>query len=107
MEVYDLGHGNCTYDFFEQCPHRIARQVRVLHAQAVFRRPLLEGKTNLLRLLQEIPLREAEQAAVEDGVAAYKSSSTTCDVATLGGTTQRELGTEFGADHHDQTFAVS
>jgi hypothetical protein len=30
---------------------------------------LLEGKTYLLRLLQEIPLGEAERAAVEDGVA--------------------------------------
>jgi hypothetical protein len=35
---------------------------------------LLEGKANLLRLLQEIPLGEAEEAAVEDGVAAYESS---------------------------------
>nr|MDV0598116.1 integrase [Enterobacter sp. 23-M-SZ-13] len=21
---YDLGHGLCSYDFFEQCPHRMA-----------------------------------------------------------------------------------
>jgi hypothetical protein len=21
---YDLGHGYCTYTFFEQCPHRMA-----------------------------------------------------------------------------------
>jgi hypothetical protein len=21
---YDLGHGYCTYDFFDQCPHRMA-----------------------------------------------------------------------------------
>ncbi|WP_125487366.1 hypothetical protein [Edaphobacter aggregans] len=34
---------------------------------------LLEGRTHLLRLLQEIPLGEAEQAAVEDGVAAYQT----------------------------------
>jgi hypothetical protein len=34
---------------------------------------LLEGRTHLLRLLQEIPLGEAEQAAVEDGVAAYEN----------------------------------
>ena len=33
----------------------------------------LEGRTHLLRLLQEIPLGEAEQAAVEDGVAAYEN----------------------------------
>src|SRR6266496_349132 len=23
-KFYDLGHGYCTYDFFEQCPHRMA-----------------------------------------------------------------------------------
>ena len=34
---------------------------------------LLEGKEHLLRLLQEIPLGEAEQAAVEDGVTAYEN----------------------------------
>jgi hypothetical protein len=33
---------------------------------------LLEGKTHLLRLLQEIPLGKAEQAAVEDGVSALR-----------------------------------
>jgi hypothetical protein len=33
---------------------------------------LLEAKKHLLRLLQEIPLGEAEQAAVEDGITAYE-----------------------------------
>ena len=33
---------------------------------------MFEGKTHLLRLLQEIPLGEAEHAAVEEGVAAYE-----------------------------------
>jgi hypothetical protein len=23
-QYYDLGHGYCTYTFFEQCPHRMA-----------------------------------------------------------------------------------
>jgi integrase len=73
-KFYDLGHGYCTYDFFEQCQHRMAC------AKCDFYMPkestaalLLEGKTHLLRLLQEIPLGEAEQAAVEDGVAAYEN----------------------------------
>ena len=34
---------------------------------------LLEGKSNLLRMRQEIPLTEAEIAAVEDGVSALES----------------------------------
>jgi integrase len=72
-KFYDLGHGYCTYDFFEQCPHRMAC------AKCDFYMPkdstaalLLEGKEHLLRLLQEIPLAEAEQAAVEEGIGAYE-----------------------------------
>ena len=47
-KFYDLGHGYCTYDFFDQCPHRMAC------AKCSFYRPkgstqaqLLEGKANL------------------------------------------------------------
>jgi integrase len=68
---YDLGHGYCTYDFFDQCKHRMAC------AKCSFYRPkvstagqLVEGKKNLLRLLQEIPLLDDERAAVEDGLQA-------------------------------------
>jgi len=74
LKAYDLGHGYCTYDFFEQCPHRMAC------AKCDFYLPkestsalLLEGKRHLLRLLQEIPLGEAEQVAVEEGITAYES----------------------------------
>src|SRR5260370_19290725 len=60
-KYYDLGHGYCTYDSFEQCPHRMAC------AKCDFYLPkksgsalLVEGKQNLLRLLHEIPLGEAD-----------------------------------------------
>jgi hypothetical protein len=36
---------------------------------------LLEGKSNLLRMRQEIPLTEAEIAALDDGVYALESPS--------------------------------
>jgi hypothetical protein len=95
-KFYDLGHGYCTYDFFEQCYHRMAC------AKCDFYMPkestaalLLEGKGHLLRLLQEIPLGEAEQAAVEDGVAAYENLlSKLADVPTPAGPTQRQIGAE-------------
>lgn len=48
-KFYDLGHGYCAYDFFDQCPHRMA---------------------GALQLRQEILLNDAELAAVDDGVAA-------------------------------------
>jgi integrase len=73
-KFYDLGHGYCTYDFFDQCPHRMAC------AKCSFYRPkdssqaqILEGKANLLRMLHEIPLTEDEQAAVEEGIEAMET----------------------------------
>ncbi len=95
-KFYDLGHGYCTYDFFEQCPHRMAC------AKCDFYMPkqssaalLLEGKANLLRLFQEIPLGEAEEAAVEDGVAAYeKLLLKLTDIPTPAGPTQRQIGSD-------------
>jgi integrase len=94
-KFYDLGHGYCTYDFFEQCEHRMAC------AKCVFYRPkgstqaqLLEGKSNLLRLRQEIPLRDVEVAAVNDGLAAFESLlAQLADVPTPAGPTPRELAT--------------
>jgi len=95
---YDLGHGYCTYDFFDQCPHRMAC------AKCAFYRPkgssaaqLLEGKANLLRLRQEIPLSDEEQAAVEDGVAAHERLlAQLADIPTPAGPTPRELGGDRG-----------
>lgn len=92
-KFYDLGHGYCTYDFFDQCQHRMAC------AKCSFYRPkgssqaqLLEGKTNLQRMLQEIPLSEDERAAVEDGITAMeKLCQHLADVPTPAGLTPREL----------------
>jgi hypothetical protein len=57
---------------------------------------LLEGKKHLLRLLQEIPLGEAEQAAVEDGVTACENLlSKLVDVPTPAGPTRRQIGGAF------------
>jgi hypothetical protein len=53
---------------------------------------LLEGKENLLRMRQEIPLNEAELAAVDDGLAALeKLLDQLADVATPAGPTPRQL----------------
>ena len=92
-KFYDLGHGYCTYDFFDQCPHRMAC------AKCSFYMPkgstaaaLLEGKSNLLRMRQEIPLSDAELAALDDGVSALESLlSRLADVPTPAGPTPLEL----------------
>jgi len=91
---YDLGHGYCTYTFFEQCPHRMAC------ARCDFYTPknsskgqLLEAKDNLQRMQASIPLTDDEQAAVEDGQAALdKLLERLADVPTPTGATPREIG---------------
>jgi hypothetical protein len=90
---YDLGHGYCTYDFFDQCPHCMAG------ARCGFYRPknsaaalFLEGKKNRLRLQQDLPLTEVEANAVEGGVNAfYKLLAQLTEVPTPAGSTPRQL----------------
>ncbi len=94
-KFYDLGHGYCTYDFFDQCPHRM------VCAKCAFYRPkgssqaqMLEAKTNLLRMKQEIPLSEEEQAAIDDGLAALeKLCEKLADIPTPAGPTPNNLHT--------------
>jgi hypothetical protein len=53
---------------------------------------IVEGKANLLRLRQEIPLADAELAAVEDGLSAYgKLLEKLANVPTPAGPTPRQL----------------
>ena len=94
-KYYDLGHGFCSYDFFDQCPHRMAcAKCGFYIAKGSTRAQLLEGKANLQRMRQEIPLSDVEISAVEDGLAALgKLLDQLADVATPAGPTPRELGT--------------
>jgi hypothetical protein len=97
-KFYDLGHGYCTYDFFDQCPHRMAC------AKCDFYRPkgtsqaqLLEAKSNLQRMMQEIPLTDDECAAVEDGLQAVERlMKKLVDVPTPSGQTPRQLDMAMG-----------
>lgn len=92
-KFYDLGHGYCSYDFFDQCPHRMAcAKCGFYLAKGSTRAQLLEGKSNLLRMREEIPLNEAELAAVDDGVTALqKLLENLTDVPTPAGPTPRQL----------------
>jgi hypothetical protein len=98
-QYYDLGHGFCSYTFFEQCQHRMAC------AKCDFYTPkdsskalLLEAKTNLQRMLTTIPLTDDERAAVDDGQAALdKLLEQLVDVPTPAGPTPRELQRPAGA----------
>jgi len=90
---YDLGHGYCTYDFFDQCPHRMACAKCAFYCpKESSQAQLLEAKANLVRMKQEIPLSEEECAAVDDGlVALEKLCEKLVDVPTPAGPTRREL----------------
>lgn len=70
---YDLGHGLCAYEFFDQCAHRMAC------ARCDFYRPgesdlvqLVTAKSNILRLKQELPLTDEEKAVVDGDVVAIE-----------------------------------
>jgi integrase len=90
---YDLGHGLCGNEFFVQCPHRAACAKCGFYIPKDSTKALfLEGKTNLLRMRQEIPLTEDEIAAVDEGIEALeKLCNKLADVPTLSGATPREL----------------
>jgi integrase len=92
---YDLGHGWCTYSFFEQCPHRMAcARCDFYIPKDSTKAQLLEAKDNLQRMLATIPLTDDERAAVDDGHTAVTALlDRLADVPTPAGPTPRELGT--------------
>ena len=93
-QYYDLGHGYCTYSFFEQCPHRMAcARCDFYTPKDSSKAQLLEAKENLQRMLASVPLTDDEQAAVDDGQAALdRLLERLIDVPTPDGATPREIG---------------
>jgi integrase len=91
---YDLGHGFCTYTFFEQCPHRMAcARCDFYTPKSSSKGQLLEAKDNLQRMLANIPLTDEERAAVDDGQTALDHLlERLVDVPTPAGVTPREIG---------------
>jgi hypothetical protein len=63
-QYYDLGHGLCSYTFFEQCPHRMAcAKCDFYTPKNSSKAQILEAKDNLQRMLASIPLTDENQAA--------------------------------------------
>jgi hypothetical protein len=92
-QYFDLGHGYCTYNFFEQCPHRMACARCDFYLPKVSTHAqLVEAKGHLQRMLTAIPLTEGERAAVEDGAAAVEQLlDHLADLPTPAGPTPREI----------------
>jgi integrase len=93
-QFFDLGHGHCTYSFFEQCPHRMAcARCDFYVPKESTKGQLLEARANLERMLLQIPLTEDERAAVEDGQLALDDLlKRLVDVPTPAGPTPRQMG---------------
>ena len=93
-QYYDLGHGLCSYTFFEQCPHRMAcAKCDFYLPKNSTKAQILEAKDNLQRMLATVPLTDDEQAAVNDGQAALDTLlDRLADVPTPTGATPRQLG---------------
>jgi integrase len=90
---YDLGHGYCTYTFFEQCPHRMAcAKCDFYTPKGSSRAQILEARENLQKMRAMIPLTDDEQAAVDDGDAALdRLLDRLADTPTPAGPTPRQL----------------
>ncbi|WP_411130391.1 tyrosine-type recombinase/integrase [Streptomyces sp. x-19] len=90
---YDLGHGYCTYTFFEQCQHRMAcARCDFYTPKGSTKTQLLEAKGNLQKMAISIPLTEDEQAAVTDGQSALdRLLDRLADTPTPAGPTPRQL----------------
>lgn len=97
-KYYDLGHGYCTYDFFDQCPHRMAcAKCAFYRPKATIENQLREAQGNLIQMSQKIPLTEAEQAAVEDGLTAIsRLYGQLANTATPDGRTPYQVETDAG-----------
>jgi hypothetical protein len=93
-KYYDVGHGYCTFDFFETCPHRIACARCASYVPKPSGRPQLEAaRQHLLHLREAIPLTEEMVKAVEEGVEAMSALlDRLTDIPTPSGQTPRELG---------------
>lgn len=90
---FDLGHGYCTNDYFVTCPHRMAcAKCDFYIPKDSSKAQLLQGKANLLRMRQEIPLTDEEVAAVDEGITALERlCEKLADVPTPAGPTPRQL----------------
>jgi hypothetical protein len=90
---YDLGHGLCSYEFFEQCSHRMAcPRCDFYQPKELSLGQLLDAQSSLLRLVQEMPLTKEERAAVDGDMAAMsRLTARLAEQPTPSGQTPEEL----------------
>lgn len=95
-KYYDLGHGFCMNPFWASCAHRMAC------ARCPFYRPktasmeqIIEGKANLMWMLEFVSLTEDEKLLVTEGIDLRQALlEKLADVPTPAGPTPRERKAE-------------
>jgi len=104
-KYYDVGHGYCTYDFFETCPHRVACARCTAYVPKDSSLPQFrQMRQNLLRMREAIPLTDEMAAAVDEGVTAVETLlARLADTPTPSGPTPRQLGS---ADEREVTLIL-
>ena len=95
-KYYDLGHGFCTNPFWASCAHRMAcARCPFYRAKSTTTEQLVEGKANLVRMLEFVSLTEDEKLLVTEGIELHQALiEKLADVPTLAGPTPRELETQ-------------
>ena len=92
-KFYDLGDGFCGYDHFSQCPHRmVCPHCAFFTAKDSAEGQLLSSKPALLKMRQEIPFTEEEQALHQEGAPSLVSlCDQLADVPTPEGPTPKQI----------------
>ena len=92
-KFYDLGHGYCTNPFWASCAHRMAcARCPYYCPKDSTGEQLIEGKANLVRMLEFISLTEDEKLLVKEGIELHQDLiEKLADVPTPAGPTPREL----------------
>jgi len=92
-KFYDRGHGLCANPFWADCVHRMAcARCPYYHPKESLMDQLVEGKANLVRMLEFVSLTEDEKLLVTEGVELHQALIEKLqDVPTPAGPTPREL----------------
>ena len=92
-KYYDLGQGWCTNPFWSACAHRMAcAKCPYYRPKESLKDQLIEGKANLVRMLEFVQLTEDEKLLVTEGIELHQELiEQLADVPTPPGPTPREL----------------
>jgi Phage integrase family len=95
-KYYDLGHGWCTNPFWASCAHRmVCAKCPFYRPKQSFADQLVEGKANLVRMLEFVQLTEDEKLLVTEGIELHQELiEKLVDVPTPAGPTPRQLDTQ-------------